>query len=491
MPATAPATVLLADDDVAIRTVLTQYLQQQGHHVQATDSGATFWTWVQSGIGDVAICDVVMPDADGLDLLPKVREARPDLPVVIMSAKNTVLTALKASERGAFDYLPKPFDLSDLALAVQKALQGKAAAAQTPPAPAGLDRDLPIVGSSPAMQAVYRLIGKVAPTDLSVLIRGESGTGKELVAKVLHDFGPRRTKPFVALNMAAIPADLVESELFGYERGAFTGADARKDGRFAQAEGGTLFLDEIGDMPLAIQTRLLRVLQEGTFARVGGLRELRTNVRIIAATHRDLEAMVRAGDFREDLFYRLNVVPLHLPALRQRVSDVSELAPALMEGLATPTMPAKTLTQGALAALQQHTWPGNVRELENLLTRLMAVLPGRVVDAAAIREALGAPDPAGDALPPAAGLNFDQLMQAEVQRLFARDRHTVPSGQVYAHFLAAMERPLIQQTLKTTRGNQIQAATLLGLNRNTLRKKIQDLGIRVVRGHGVSSGDGT
>jgi len=475
------ATILLADDDPSIRTVLTQYLQQEGFTVRATDSGVTLWQWAEEGMGDVAISDVMMPDADGLDLLPKIRKSRPDLPVIIMSAKNTVLTALQASERGAFDYLPKPFDLDDLAQTVKKALVGQDQTSAPEP-----DLDLPIVGSSTAMQGVYRLIAKMAPTDLTVLIRGESGTGKELVAQVLHNFGPRREKPFVALNMAAIPADLVESELFGHERGAFTGAEGRKEGRFAQAEGGTLFLDEIGDMPLSIQTRLLRILQEGTYTRVGGLKELRTNVRIIAATHRNLEAMVQDGSFREDLFYRLNVVPLNLPPLRDRREDLAELVPALSQGLATAHMPAKQFTEEAIVAMASYSWPGNVRELENFIQRLMAVLPQVQVDAPAVREAMGTNMPAGPLPEISANLGFEDMLKAQIAAFYDQDREGVPSGQVYGHFLAKLERPLIEQTLKVTRGNQIQAAAMLGLNRNTLRKKVLELGIRVVRGLGTS-----
>ena len=480
-------TILLADDDAAIRTVLAQYLQQQGYSVRATQSGVTLWSWVQAGLGDLVVCDVIMPDADGLDLLPKIRGKRPELPVIIMSAKNTVLTALRASECGAFDYLPKPFDLQHLLDAIQKALAKRELVLPQ----AGPDMELPIVGSSPVMQSVYRLIAKMAPTALTVMIRGESGTGKELVAKVLHDFGPRRTKPFVALNMAAIPTDLVESELFGHERGAFTGADAKKDGRFAQAAGGTLFLDEIGDMPLSTQTRLLRVLQEGTYTRVGGLKEQRTDVRIIAATHRDLDAMVAAGSFREDLFYRLNVVPIDLPPLRDRLADLPELVPVLVQGLASASMPVKYFTQEAYEAMARYPWPGNVRELENFLQRLLAVLPQAVVDAAAVIEAL----PALKEKPQGEGQGSQVYSVKEVQEFaiepwiaafFQENRHGVPVGKVYAHFLALLERPLIEQALRQTKGSQIQAAALLGLNRNTLRKKVQDLGIRVVRGHGAA-----
>ena len=488
------ATIFLADDDAAIRTVLTQYLQQQGFEVRATGSGSTLWQWVQAGGGDVVVSDVVMPDADGLDLLTKIGKIRPELPVLIMSARNTVLTALQANERGAFDYLPKPFDLQELADMVQKALEAQGAGAKD----FTVNADLPITGSSSAMQGVYRLIAKIAPSDLTVLIRGESGTGKELVAKVLHDFGARRDQPFIALNMAAIPADLVESDLFGHERGAFTGAEARKEGRFAQAEKGTLFLDEIGDMPLSTQTRLLRVLQERTYTRVGGVHEIRADVRIIAATHRDLESMVRAGEFREDLFYRLNVVPLTLPPLRDRLDDLPELVPVLAQGLATPGMPAKTFTPKAIDALSQYNWPGNVRELENFIQRLMAVLPQSTVNEHAVYQALNAMGnrqttqnhPIATSMPEPVSqtLEIEKILETYVDGFFAQDCQGIAPGQIYEHFLNCLERPLLEQTLKITKGNQIQAAALLGLNRNTLRKKISKLGIRVVRGHGASSG---
>ncbi|MBM3542411.1 MAG: nitrogen regulation protein NR(I), partial [Alphaproteobacteria bacterium] len=385
------ATILVADDDRAIRTVLSEALGRLGYEVRATGDAATLWTWAVRGDGDLVITDVVMPDGDGLELLPRLRKARPEMRVIVMSAKNTLMTAVRAQERGAFEYLPKPFDLSQLVDAVGRALSPAAAA--NPPAAEG-EEQLPLIGRSPAMQDVYRVMARLMPTDLTVMITGESGTGKELVARALHDFGRRRTGPFVALNMAAIPRELVESELFGHEKGAFTGAAQRQAGRFEQAQGGTLFLDEIGDMPLDAQTRLLRVLQEGEFRTVGGRETRRADVRIIAATHRDLRQLVRRGTFREDLFYRLNVVPVRLPPLRERREDVPALARHFLQRAADGGLPRKSLEADAVDALAAEAWPGNVRELENLMVRLAALHPADAIDGAAIRAALGGGRPA-------------------------------------------------------------------------------------------------
>ncbi|MDF2764255.1 MAG: nitrogen regulation protein, partial [Rhodospirillales bacterium] len=292
-----PATILVADDDRAIRTVLSQALGRLGHEVRTTGHAATLWRWVETGVGDLVITDVVMPDENGLDLVPRIRKIRPSLRVIVMSAQNTLLTAVKAAERGAFEYLPKPFDLRELVGLVERALS-QPAPAPVAEQPQPQER-LPIIGRSPAMQEIYRILARLMGTDLTVLITGESGTGKELVAKALHEYGKRRSGPFVAVNMAAIPRELIESELFGHERGAFTGASTRSAGRFEQAIGGTLFLDEIGDMPLEAQTRLLRVLQNGEYLPVGGRTPIRADVRIVAATHRDLRQLVRQGLFRE------------------------------------------------------------------------------------------------------------------------------------------------------------------------------------------------
>ena len=323
--------ILLADDDAAIRTVLNQALSRAGYEVRSTGNAATLWRWVAQGEGDLIITDVVMPDENAFDLLPRIKRVRPELPIIVMSAQNTFMTAIRASERGAYEYLPKPFDLKELVAIVGRALSRPRDAAM-PNGPLE-GEDIPLVGRSPAMQEIYRALARLMPTDLTVMITGESGTGKELVARALHDYGKRRSGPFVAVNMAAIPRELIESELFGHEKGAFTGAMARSVGRFEQAEGGTLFLDEIGDMPMEAQTRLLRVLQQGEYTTVGGRVPIKTNVRIIAATNKDLRISIQQGLFREDLFFRLNVVPLRLPPLRERSEDIPDLdAPLLHRG---------------------------------------------------------------------------------------------------------------------------------------------------------------
>ncbi|MGE3245689.1 MAG: sigma 54-interacting transcriptional regulator, partial [Beijerinckiaceae bacterium] len=309
----AKGQILVADDDAAIRTVLSQALSRAGYDVRLASNAATLWNWVQSGEGDLVISDVVMPDENAFDLLPRIKKLRPELPIIVMSAQNTFMTAIKASERGAYDYLPKPFDLKDLVSVVGRALAEPRAVIKRPE-PEEPD-GMPLVGRSHAMQDIYRTLARLMQTDLTVMIAGESGTGKELVARALHEYGKRKKGPFVAINMAAIPRELIESELFGHEKGAFTGANTRSAGRFEQAEGGTLFLDEIGDMPMEAQTRLLRVLQQGEYTTVGGRNPIKTNVRIIAATNKDLRTLITQGLFREDLFFRLNVVPIRLPPL--------------------------------------------------------------------------------------------------------------------------------------------------------------------------------
>ena len=313
--------------------------------------------------GDVVVTDVMMPDQNAFDLIPRIKKMRPDLPIIVISAKNTLGTAITAAEKGAFDYLPKPFDLSELTDLVQRAidLPGEGTVRQEE---AGDEDGLPLVGGSPAMQEIYRAVARLTQNDLSVLITGESGTGKELVARALHDYGARKRGDFVAINMAAIPRELIESELFGHEKGAFTGANQRMDGRFAQAEGGTLFLDEIGDMPMETQTRLLRVLQEGEYTTIGGRRPIKTDVRVIAATHQDLRRLIRQGLFREDLYFRLNVVPMRLPPLRERLEDVEDLVRHFMARGADEGLAVKSFDNEALDALRAHDWPGNVRELE-------------------------------------------------------------------------------------------------------------------------------
>jgi two-component system nitrogen regulation response regulator GlnG len=478
-------TILIADDDRSIRTVLTQALGRAGYQVRATSSAATLWRWVEDGEGDVVITDVIMPDENGLDLIPRIRRVRPELPVIVMSAQSTLTTAVQATQRGAFEYLPKPFDLGDLLAAVDRALkQPVSLAQQAKAAEPGQDEALPLIGRSPAMQEIYRIIARLTTTDLTVMINGESGAGKELVARALHDYGRRRQGPFVAINMAAIPRELIESELFGHERGAFTGATNRHVGRFEQAAGGTLFLDEIGDMPPEAQTRLLRVLQEGEYTTVGGRQPIRANARIVAATHRDLRALIRSGQFREDLFYRLNVVPIRLPPLRERPDDIPVLAQHFLNKAQSEGLPAKTIDPAAMAMLSAYRWPGNVRELENLIRRLAALVPQPIITEAILAQELADYTIAEEPAPIAINDDPDSMatvVERHIARLLAAIRESGEEGVLYERALAELERPLIRMTLAETRGNQIRAAALLGLNRNTLRKKIREHGIGVQR----------
>ncbi|HVI52224.1 MAG TPA: nitrogen regulation protein NR(I) [Candidatus Sulfotelmatobacter sp.] len=475
------STILVADDDRGIRTVLTQALGRAGYEVRTTGNASTLWRWVSDGDGDLVITDVVMPDENGLDLLPRIKKIRPDMRIIVLSAQNTLLTAVKAAQRGAFEYLPKPFDIRELVNVVQRALTAPRTSAAEETAEEG-EENLPLIGRSPAMQEIYRTLARLMGTDLTVMITGESGTGKELVARALHDYGKRRNGPFVAINMAAIPRELIESELFGHEKGAFTGATQRASGRFEQAEGGTLFLDEIGDMPPEAQTRLLRVLQEGEYTTVGGRTPIRANVRIVAATHRDLTQLIRQGLFREDLFYRLNVVPIRLPPLRERTEDIPELVRHFLSLASNEGLPAKTMDSLAMERLRRHRWPGNVRELENLVRRLAALYSQEVIGIevveAELSSGLASSDPG--VAPENEGLSAS--VERHLRDYFNAHADGLPAAGVYDRVLREVERPLITLTLEATRGNQIKAAQVLGLNRNTLRKKIKDLDIQVVRG---------
>jgi two-component system, NtrC family, nitrogen regulation response regulator GlnG len=479
MPA---GSILVADDDAAIRTVLNQALSRAGYEVRSTGNAATLWRWVSQGEGDLVITDVVMPDENAFDLLPRIKKLRPNLPVLVMSAQNTFMTAIRASERGAYEYLPKPFDLKELISIVGRALSEP----KERPIEVGKPDDLesiPLIGRSAAMQEIYRLVARLMQTDLTVMISGESGTGKELVARALHDYGKRRNGQFVAINMAAIPRDLIESELFGHEKGAFTGANTRSSGRFEQAEGGTLFLDEIGDMPMEAQTRLLRVLQQGEYTTVGGRTPIKSDVRIIAATNKDLRILIQQGLFREDLFFRLNVVPLRLPPLRERVEDIPDLIRHFFTLAEREGLPQKQMDQAALDRMKRYRWPGNVRELENLARRLAALYPQETITGAVIDAELAQPA----AVSTEKAVSEDTLSSAverNLTRYFAGFDNGLPPPGLYHRILREVEYPLLSAALAATRGNQIRAADLLGLNRNTLRKKIRDLDIQVIRTSG-------
>ena len=472
--------VLLADDDAAIRMVLNQALTRAGYEVRPTGNISTMWNWISRGEGDVLITDVAMPDGNAFDVMPKIKKLRPDLPMVVMSAQNTFMTAIRASEAGAYEYLPKPFDITEVLSVVARALADAKKPTRAERKAEEPGETMPLVGRSTAMQDIYRALARLMQTDLTVMVTGESGTGKELVAQALHDFGKRRNGPFVAINMAAIPRDLIEAELFGHEKGAFTGANSRSSGRFEQAEGGTLFLDEIGDMPMEAQTRLLRVLQEGEYTMVGGRNAIKTNVRIVAATHRDLGQMIRQGLFREDLFYRLNVVPLRLPPLRERPDDIGDLTLHFLKSAQRDGEPIKTIDPEAIRLMQNYTWPGNVRELENLVRRLSALYADESISAEIVQNELNIAE-RPQANVPSGPVDMAVAVETHVGQLLREYEPDLPPAGLYQRVIDKVEAPLIAMALNACGGNQIKAADLLGLNRNTLRKKIRMHSIEIVK----------
>ena len=478
----SPASILIADDDRSIRVVLEKALSGSGYIVRTTGNGSTLCKWIEDGAGDIVITDVVMPDINGLDLIPRLKNLRPDLKVIVMSAQTNILTAIKAAEKGAFEYLPKPFDLDELGLIVERALTEASVDVQVHNINReSIEETLPLIGSSPAMQDIYRTVARLMTTNLTVVITGESGTGKELVAKALHEYGKRKEGPFVALNMAAIPRDLIESELFGHKKGAFTGAITSEVGRFEQAQHGTLFLDEIGDMPLDAQTRLLRVLQEGEYRPVGGKDIIKTDVRIIAATHRDLKGLIEKGQFREDLYYRLNVVPVRMPALRERRTDIPELVRHFLRELNLEDNQIKTFDIDAMKTLQNYNWPGNVRELNNFIQKICVLYTDDTITSAIINSELDQVELSNRSLV-VEDENLGRAVESYLSRFFDAHDGLLPNPGLYDRLLKEFEEPLIRLSLVATKGNQIKTAQMLGINRNTLRKKIKELDIDIIRG---------
>jgi len=471
--------ILIADDEDSIRWVLERSLTRQGYQVDAVADGSQAWDQFRRQSYDMAILDIRMPGIGGLELLERMLAERPGTLVVIMTAETSMKNAVEAMKKGAYDYLPKPFDLDEVDALILKAARASQVTSQV----RELEHQLrdsfrlerAIVGSSPAMQGLFKLIGRVAPSNATVLINGESGTGKELVARAIHFHSPRLGKPFVALNCAAIPRDLLESELFGHEKGAFTGATERKAGKFEQARGGTLFLDEIGDMPLELQAKLLRVLQEREVTRTGGSQTIPVDVRIVAATNQNLEDKVEAGQFREDLFYRLNVVPVSLPPLRERREDIPLLVNFFL-GKAREEMKVATTgcSKKALELLQRHDWPGNVRELENSIMRAALLSPDPVLTPTDFPELLTGGGRKRDE-------SLEDLIEGKLRQSLGPVRDIDELENLYELVLHQMERPLLRIVLEKTRGNQVKAADILGINRNTLRKKMQVLGLKAQR----------
>ncbi|MGB0196721.1 MAG: nitrogen regulation protein NR(I) [Candidatus Puniceispirillaceae bacterium] len=475
-----PPVILVAEDDKSVRLVVQQALARQGYVVQSSGNAAGLWKLIESGRGDVLITDVALPDGDALDLLPRIKERRPDLPVIVMSARSTLLTAVKTQQIGVFEYLPKPFELRSLIEVTDRALKTN----DNTPAPAAspkIEEGGPIIGRSRPMQDVFKAMARVVNTDLTVLISGDSGTGKELVARALHDLGSRRDRPFVAVNLAALPHEFVESELFGrlapISGEADTAPPKFQPGKFEMADGGTLFLDEIGDMPAEAQTRLLRVLQDGEYVSIAGNGTVRANVRIIAATNRNLHHLMQQGLFREDLFYRLNVVPLRLPPLRERSEDIAPLVTHFLAQGRADGLPVKSFAPDAIKRLKSWHWPGNVRELENLVRRLAVLHDDTIISADAVEAELSADVPKNTVQADSLSLS----VETHIKRYFDALNGDMPPPGLYGRVLREVEEPLIVATLAITRGNQLRAADILGLNRNTLRKKIKELKIKAGR----------
>ena len=463
--------ILIIDDDFSLRRVIEKALKNSKTNIKSVSTISEAWVDIEKNKFDLIICDVVLPDGDGLELVKKVKSKNNSQSFIIISAKNNLITAIKANQLDVVDYLPKPLDLNDLTITVDRCLKTQMIKNKE----SIIDEKLPIIGTSSVMQSVFKDIAKITKTNYTVLITGESGSGKELVAKVIHDYSPRSHSPFIPINMASLPENLIESELFGYEKGAFTGAEKRTLGFFENANGGTLFLDEIGDMPIDIQARLLRVLQFGEFSRVGGREVIKTNVRIISATNKNLINSIDQNLFRQDLYYRLNVININLPPLRDRENDIIDIAKNFLGKFSNND---KSLDNSALIFLKNYSWPGNIRELENLFKRVCALSTEKVITEEIISEFIDKEETSisnnlnikNTSIESYRSLNV--FLQEFLDKLFdSLDNET--DIQLFDKFISEIEKQLISKTLKYYSGNQIKSSKLLGINRNTLRSKIQ------------------
>src|SRR3989454_11916812 len=465
--------ILLADDEDGVRWVLEKGLREAGYEVRSVGDGEAALRHAEAEPYDLIFLDVRMPGLDGLTVLARLRSSRPDALVIVITAHGTMETAIQAMQRGAYDYLAKPFDIDEVLLLAERALAVRRLAQEVAQLKTGLQEVWEfgaLIGRHSRMQEIYKAIGRIAASDVTVLLRGESGTGKELVARAIHHYSRRAGRPFVAVSCAAIPATLLESELFGHERGAFTDAKERKLGKFELAHGGTMFLDEIGDMPVDLQTKLLRALQERTLERVGGTDAIRIDVRVLAATNRDLDALMKEGRFREDLYYRLNVVTVHLPPLRERRRDIPLLIEHLLAKYAGE-LGERGVAPEALDRLVGHDWPGNVRELENVIQRAMVMATSGVI----LPEHLPI-GPVSAAASVAANATLEEIIEQKLTDC-VRGLRDQASANLYELMLGLVEKPLLRAVLRETGGNQVRAAQILGINRNTLRKKLIEHGI--------------
>ena len=467
--------ILIIDDDHSLKLLMVKALSTSKINIKTASTISEGWFFLEKEHFDLVICDVMLPDGDGLELVKKLKIKFNNLEFIIISAQNNILTAIKADQLDVFEYMPKPLDLNDLIISVDRSLKKRSETNQQ----FQIEENLPMIGTSPAMQTVYRNIAKITKTNFSVLINGESGTGKELVAKTIHNFSDRKKEPFVVINMASLPETLIESELFGYEKGAFTGAQKQTLGFFEKASGGTLFMDEIGDMPYEIQSRLLRVLQFGEFTRVGGRESIKTDVRVISATNKNLQTAVEKGKFRDDLYYRLNVINISLPPLRERENDIISLGRHYLHLYSNGR---KQFDSSGISFLKRYNWPGNIRELENLLKRVSVLTHESTISSLILEDFVDYEDKTvsneGHRLSNKSEKeNLRTYLNSFLNNFYNTIDDDVELNGLYEKFIDEFERPLILKTLEYCGGNQIKTAKILGINRNTLRAKIKKLNI--------------